>query len=327
LDRRGILALLASGPCVAVAVGARSQGLGGTRRLGVLSLRGGFAKEDREVFDAVLRDAGWVEGRNLVLVIRDAEGKPDVLKQQAEELVGLGVDVIFARGAAAIIAARDATRRIPIVMVLSVDPVSAGFVASFARPEGNLTGYYSSPIELEGKRLDLVREVLPQVRRVAVLYDAPNMAWSMTRAQRDRIYQASGLEPVYIAVGVASEIVTAFDEAHRRGAQVLMIPRDQFWYENRDRAIAVALRLKLPIMAADDDVAAAGALLSLAPDEIEGYRTQASFVARILLGARPADLAVQQPTKFVLAVNLRTAATLGVNLPQSLLVRAEKVFR
>jgi len=273
-----------------------------------------------------MRDAGLVEGRDFTLEYRDGKGDAGLLRQQAEELVRLDVHVINALGTPATIAAQAATRRIPIVMAVAADPVKAGFVASFAQPGGNITGYYSNPIELEGKRLDVIREVMPHATRVGVLFEPGSAYWALMREDRDRMYRAAGMEPVYIAVATAADIEAAITEAHRQRVEVLMIPRDGFWYLNRDTTIAAAARPKLPIMAADDGLVAAGALLSLAPDETEGDRALTSFLVRILRGARPADLPVQQPTKYELLSNLKTAKALGLSVPPTLVARADEVI-
>jgi putative ABC transport system substrate-binding protein len=268
---------------------------------------------------------GWIEGQNLVVEYRNAGGKPELLRPYAEELVRLNVEIIGTNGDAAAIAAKNATARIPIVMMIAFDPVRAGLVASLARPGANITGF-SFPTELAAKRLDLLRELLPTAQRIGVLLDSANPSAEIMRQERERLYRSFGMQRIAVAVAAASELENAVAEVARRRAQALMVGHEQIFYSNRVVLMRAALRHALPTIVGYRDYVEAGGLLTLDIDSAENDRIFAYFVDKILRGAKPADHPVQQPTKFDLVINLKTAKALGLTIPQSILVRANEVI-
>ncbi len=250
----------------------------------------------------------------------------ELLKPYAEELVRLNVELILTNGTAATIAAKNATTRIPIVMYSAGDPVRAGLVASLARPGGNITGYSVVAPELDAKRLGLLRELLPTAQRVAVLVNPGNPYNEIAREERERVYRSLGMQPIIVGATQTSELEDAVAEAARRGAQAMIVANETLFWSDRVLLMRTALEHRLPTIVGDRDILEAGALLSLAIDEPEQYRVLAYFVDKILRGAKPADLPVQQPRTLLLSVNLKTAKALGVTIPQSLLVRADQVI-
>ena len=273
-----------------------------------------------------LRELGWIEGQNLIVERRYAGGKPELLQPYAEELVRLNVEIIGTNGTAATIAAKNATTRIPIVMYSAGDPVRSGLVARLARPGGNITGYSIVAPELDAKRLGILRELLPTAQRVAVLIDPTNPYNEIAREERERVYRSLGMQPIIVGVAAASELENAVAEAARRGAQALIVPVDPLFWANRVLLMRTALGHRLPTIVGDRDILEAGGLLSLAIDEAEQYRALAYFVDKILRGAKLADLPVQQPSRLLLSVNLKTAKALGITIPQSLPLRADEVI-
>jgi putative ABC transport system substrate-binding protein len=274
---------------------------------------------------APARELGWIEGQNLIVERRYAQGKAELLKSYAEELVRLNVELIVTNGTAATIAAKNATTRIPIVVYSAGDPVLSGLVASLARPGGNITGYSIVARELDAKRLELLQELLPTAQRVAVLIDPTNPYNEIAREDRERVYRSLGMQPIFVGAAAASELENAVSEAARRRAQALIVPVDNLFWSSRVLLMRTALEHRLPTIVGHRDILEAGGLLSLAIDESEQFQVLAYFVDRILRGAKPADLPVQQPRKLLLSVNLKTAKALGITIPQSLLLRADEV--
>jgi putative ABC transport system substrate-binding protein len=326
VKRRDILTVLGTTLIFRGTPSTRAQPATNVRRIGVLGANAGPNPAEIQQAWAPARALGWIEGQNLIVERRYAGGKPDLLRQYADELVRLNVEIILTRGTAATVAAKNATTRIPIVMISSGDPVRAGLVATLARPGGNITGYsYASP-ELEAKRLSLLHELLPKAQRVGQLIDATNPYYASVREESERAYQFLGMQSIIVAVAAASELERAVAEVARRQAQALIVGADQLFGVNRVLLMRAALRHSLPTVVSGKDLAVAGGLLSLAPDDAEEDRVFAYFVDKILRGAKPADLPVQQSTKFELVINLKTARALGLTIPQSLLVRADEVI-
>jgi putative ABC transport system substrate-binding protein len=284
-----------------------------------------------EVFRQGLRDLGYVEGRNVVIEIRDAEGKFERFPTLAAELVALKVDVIVAGGATrAILAATQATKTIPIVFAGVADPVAIGFVASLARPGGNVTGLSSLTVELVGKCLELLTQAIPGVSRVAALWQPVAGA---ERTNKDFLKEA---DVAARALRVRLQVVEArgpadfdraFSEMTRARAGALTVLTSAMFYSERRRLVDLAAKNRLPAVYQVREFVDAGGLLSYGPDLADLFRRAATYVDRILKGAKPADLPVEQPTKFELVINLKTAKALGLTIPQSVLRRADEVIQ
>jgi putative ABC transport system substrate-binding protein len=285
------------------------------------------AAGDAEAFLKRLSEFGWIEGRNLVIERGTSGLEEAAIDAAVRNLLAGGPDVLLAMGTPYALAATKATSAVAIVFSIGTDPVAAGLVKSLARPGGNATGVYNSLPLLEAKRLSHLRELIPGLRRVAVLLDGRNAYWTLTRESREAAYRSLALVPEYIEVPSVAAITPAVEESAARGAQAVLVESSGFWDANRPMLIDTARRHRLPVVAADEDLAKAGALLSLSRDGQESDQTILTYIDRILRGTRPGELPVQEPRKFVLALNLSTAKTLGVNVPQDLLVRADRVFR
>ncbi len=307
-----------------------AQPAGKVSRIGWLSA--GFPRPDRDppvdAFRQGLRELGYVEGQNLVIEYRGAEGRDERLPDLAAELVRLHVDVLVAVGPIATRAAQHATRTLPIVMTGTADPVGAGFVASLARPGGNITGVSLLMAELPGKRLELLKETVPQSTRVAVLANPDNPVYEALRNNLTVAARALGLHLHVVEVHSADELDPAFAAVTREGADALMVLSDPALMDNlRGRVADLAATHRLPAMYNWKMYVEAGGLMSYGPSLPGIYRYAATYVDKILKGAKPADLPVEQPTKFELVINLKTAQALGVTIPPTLLFLADEVIR
>jgi len=282
-----------------------------------------------EAFEQTLRDLGYVAGRNVILEYRYAEGSEARLRDQAAELVQLPVDVIVAQGAAAIRAAQQATSTIPIVMAATSDPVGLGFVASLAQPGGNITGLSFLSAELPGKRLELLKEAVPQSTRIAVVANPAFPAYASTLANLTVAAQALGVHLHVVEVRRADELETAFAAMPHAGVDAVMALEDAVLLNGqRGRVVAdLAATHRLPVMYGWREWVVAGCLMSYGPNELDTNRRAAVYVDKILKGAKPADLPVEQPTRFELIINLKTAKALGLTIPPHLLVLADEVLQ
>jgi putative ABC transport system substrate-binding protein len=281
-----------------------------------------------EAFRQRLRDLGYVEGQNITIDYRWAEGQNDRLPGQAAELVRLKPDVIVTTGTPGILAAMQATKTIPIVMTSSGDPVLTGLVASLGRPGGNVTGLTIFGPELEGKRLELLKEAVPRLSRVAVLWNSANPALPPVLKQTQVAAEALRLtlQPV-VEVRRADDFELAFATIAGARPHALVVIIDRLLLAHRRRIVDFAASRRLPAMYGYRDYVVAGGLMSYAPNDIDLFRGAALYVDKILKGANPANLSVQQPAKFELIINLKTAKALGLAIPQSLLRRADEVIR
>ena len=303
---------------LAAPLGARAQEAGRLARIGVLF--GGSPPDPFvEAFKQGLRELGYVEGRHVSIEYRFAEGRSDRLPDLAAELVRLKVDVIVAASQAAL-AAKQATITIPIVMPIITDPVALALVASLARPGGNATGFATQNDELPGKWMELVRETLPKVTRVAVLwspiYDRGTQHRASEAAARSLAVRLQALK-----VERPDDLETAFLDMRKKRAEALIVSSSPFFYQHRTRLVELAANHRLPtIYHQSEFVVGSGGLMSYGPDFHEPFRRSATYVDRILQGAKPGDLPVQQPTKFELVINLKTAKALGLTIPQSILL-------
>ena len=280
-----------------------------------------------QAFRQGLRELGYVEGQNIAFEFRWAEGQYDRLPGLAAELVRLKVNVIVAGGPPAIQTAKQATETIPIVMAAVADPVAAGFVASLARPGGNITGLSLMLPELVGKQLELVKEVLPKVSRVALLGNPANPNYPSLVRQAQDAARASGVRLQPLEARDLSEIDSAFAAITTERAGAVVVLTDTVFLDNRTQIADHAVRRRLLTVFGVSQFAEAGGLLAYGPSLAEGFRRAAKYVDRILKGTKPADLPIEQPTKFELVINLKTAKALGLTIPQSVLLRADEVIR
>ena len=320
--RIGLAVALALGVLVApLAAGAQQPEK--VWRIGVLRI-GSPGDTSRETFRLALRDLGYVEGRNLVIEDRTADGRLNRLTGLAAELVHLHVDVIVASGVAGARAAKEATETIPIVM-LATDPVGAGLVGSLARPGGNITGVATLESELGSKRLERFKEAFPTLTRVAVLYD-PTTSATVLKEMEDGARQLK-VQLQILEVRASEDLDRAFTKATEWRAAALSILASPFFQSQRVRIAKLAIEHRLPSMVPHRTYVEAGGLLSYGPDFRDLNRRISVFVDKILKGAKPADLPIEQPTKFELVINMKTAKALGLTIPQSLLSRADQVIQ
>ena len=279
-----------------------------------------------EAFRDGLRELGYLEGRSIVIERRSAEGDPQRLPELAADLVRLRVDVIVTATTAATQAAQRATTTIPIVFALADNPEELGLVASLARPGGNITGLTGLIVELTAKRLELVKETMPRVKRVAVLW-SPYPFSAAALKQAHEAGRPLGLQVDAIEVRQSTELDAAFARIIARKAQALLVLPHPMFVAQRTRLVELAAKHRLPAIYHFNEFVEVGGLMSYGPDQAHMSRRAAAYVDRILKGARPGDLAVEQPTEFELAINLKAAKVLGITVPPSLLLRASNVVR
>jgi putative tryptophan/tyrosine transport system substrate-binding protein len=272
-----------------------------------------------------LRELGWIDGRNVAIENRWAEGRTERLAEFAAEFVRLKVDVIVTSATPPVIAAQQATSVIPIVFAAVGDPVGTGLVTSLARPGGNVTGLSLQATDLAGKRLELLHEVVPGLRRLAIMANAGAPPAVLEMAEVQTTARALGLEVVALEIRRPEDIAPAF-EAFKDRADALYVCNDPLVTTNRIRINTLALGMTLPTMYNVREFVEAGGLMSYGPNFLDLYRRAAEFVDKILRGAKPADLPVEQPTKYDLVVNLKTAKALGLAIPETFLARAEEVI-
>ena len=280
----------------------------------------------QEAFRQALRELGYLEGKNITFVSRFGEGKPDQIQRLAAELVRLKVDILVTSGTPASQAAKRATPSIPIIMTQLADPVGAGLAASLGRPGGNVTGLTTQDADLGGKRLQLLLEVMPKVPRLAQLVDETSAGTVLIAKGTKAAAVAMGVQLQFLGVRDPSELDQAFAAMKGAGAGALIVESSSMLFAWRERLAELALRNRLPTMFAQRQYAEAGGLMSYSADFADLYRRAATFVDKILKGAKPADLPIEQPTKFEFVVNLKTATALGLTIPQSLLVRADRTI-
>jgi putative ABC transport system substrate-binding protein len=275
-----------------------------------------------------MRELGWVEGQNIAIEYRFAEGRLDRLPDLAAELVRLKVDVILATSTPPALAAKNATSTIPIVMGTSADPVGSGLVASLARPGGNVTGLsFSVGLEVVGKELELLKETVPNARRVAVLSNPANPGNVRALETVKTRARALGVQLQILEARGPDEFEAAFAAMARERAQALLVVPDAVFGFHRAPLQVLAAKSRLPTMYGLREHAEAGGLMSYAVDLRDSMRRSATYVDKILKGAKPADLPIEQPTQFELVINLKTAKALGLTIPPSVLVRANEVIR
>jgi putative ABC transport system substrate-binding protein len=329
-DRRAFIFAMAGGLFLSAAYGQQTTKV---YRVGFLSLRAGPGPLD-EVIVQALRDLGYVVGRNLVVEYRWADNDSDRLRPFAEELVRLRVDVIVASATPAIRAAMRATDTIPIVMATSPDPVGTGVVTNLSHPGGNVTGVSIQSSDLAPKRVQIMREIVPGLRRIAVLgQKGPRAAPDPARNASQLMVTEARRAGLQMGVDVTAHIVVDADDLSRafaamkqEGSQAMLVQVGPLTYEHRAAIVAMAARDRVPAIYDTRDFVDVGGLMSYGAHLTELYRRAATYVDRILKGAKPGDLAVEQPAKFELVINLKTAKALGLTIPQSLLLRADEVI-
>ncbi len=290
----------------------------------------GFLGADASVFApwtaafvAGLRDLGWIEGRTIQIEYRWSEGRPERYAEIAAEFVRLKVDVIVTVGSAVPIV-KQATTTIPIVFAVGIDPVGSGLVESLAKPGGNVTGLSIQANELAGKRLELLREVIPQLRKLAIIFNADNTQPVLEMGETQAEARRLGLEVAPRAIRRAEDIPAAFRELKTK-ADAVYVAVDQLIVANRTPILAAALAERLPTIFSTRDFAKSGGLMSYGPNYSDLFRHSAAYVDKILRGTKPGDIPVEQPTKFELVINLKTAKALGLTIPGPFLLRADEV--
>jgi putative ABC transport system substrate-binding protein len=323
MDRRAFLGTVATS-LLAAPLDAEAQEPGKVWRIGVLGLTP-WAPFLGEAFKQGLGEFGYTEGRNVVIEYRDADGRPERLSQLAADLVRLNVDVIFARGAGALSAAKQATRRIPTVAVdLESDPVAMGFVRNLAQPGGNITGVFLDGPELSGKQLELLKETIRPISRVAILGDpvlnAPQFQATEVAAR------ALAIQSQRLDVRASKDIDTGLEAASRWRASAVLLLSSPLVFAHRTEISALAVKRRLPVVSMFVEFAEAGGLMAYGPSLRETFRRCGAYAGRILQGAKPGELPVERPEKFELVINLKTAKALGLTIPPSLLQRADQVI-
>ena len=315
---------------LAAPVGAEAQQPAKVHRIGLLSPSSPSdprMQRRLEAFRQGLRELGYVEGQNIAIESRWAEGKYDRLPGLAAELVRLKVDVIVAVGVPAIQAAKEATRTIPIVMAYVTDPLALGLVASLARPGGNITGLSLMAPELVGKRLELLKEVVPRVSRVALLSNPVNPGNAAQVREAEVAARALGVRLQPLEARDPKQIESAFAVITRERAGALIVLVDSVLIDHRTRIADLAAKRRLPTVYGLREHAEAGGLIAYGASRDDMSRRAATYVDKILKGAKPADLPVEQPTRFELVLNTKTAKALGITFPPSIMVRTDQVIQ
>jgi len=308
---------------------AEAQQAGQAARIGYLAANLTVSLHMTEAFRQGLRDLGYVDGRSVVIEYRDAEGKYDRLPARAAELVALKVDVIVAADTPAALAAKQATRTLPIVFIGAGDPVTIGLVTSLARPGGNVTGLSLLAPELVGKRLELLKQAVPGVGRVAALWQ-PGFVGE--RTEKDMLKEvevaarALGVRLQFVEARGPADFDRAFSDMTRARADALTVLGSAMFANERRRVVDLAAKNRLPGVYGFREYVDAGGLMAYGPNVADLFQRAATYADKILKGAKPGDLPVEQPTKFELVLNLKTAKALGLTIPQSVLVRADQVI-
>jgi putative tryptophan/tyrosine transport system substrate-binding protein len=298
-------------------------------RIGILITGGSlsFNSARVEAFRQRLREHGYVEGKNIVIEYRYAEGKRERLPDLAAELVRLKVDVIVTTGAVPVLAAKKASPTIPIVFAASSDPVGSGLVSSLAQPGGTITGLSQMAPDLDGKRLELLKEAFPKIVRVAFLWQAGGRRGNLELTDMEAAAKVLGLKLLSLPVRSLGDLESAFARAKRDGAQALITSTGALIVTQLRQVLDFAVKNRLPAMYPNSEFVEAGGLMSYGSDNTDLWRRAADFVDKILKGTKPADMPVEQPTKFEFLVNLKTAKQIGLTIPQKMMERADKVIR
>ena len=324
MDRRAFIGALTAG-AFATASRVAAQQAGSIRHVGILTA-GVLPRTVPPAFVDELRERGWVEGQNLVFDRRGGDGNSERVPALAAELVQMKVDVIASFGAVAGVASRNATTTIPIVATTG-DPVRLGLVSNLSHPGGNITGLSLIAPELAAKRLELIRELLPKATLIGELVDPANTYWQRVRPEYEQAFRALRMQPLFVEVASPGDIEKAISQIAGRRADALVIRGDPMLFSSREQISRLALQYSLPTMAEDRRFPEAGALSSYGPNSPAADRIIASYIDKILRGAKPGDLAIAQPTKFEFVINMKTAKALGLTIPQLLQLRADELIR
>ena len=324
MRRREFITLL-GGAAVAYPLAAQAQQRGKLPTIGVLAPDAPSWSTWTAAFEERLRELGWIEGRTVAIKARWAEGRSERFTEIAAEFVQRKVDVIVTASTAAVLAAKQATSVIPIVFAAAADPVGIGLVASLARPGGNVTGLSVQQSDIAGKRLELLREVVPGLRRLAILANIGNPNSVLEMGEVKAVASALSFEAATIEVRQAEDIVRAFQVAKGR-VDALYVCTEPLVFTNRNRISILAAAAQLPTMFGAREYVEAGGPISYGANAPELFRRAGEFVDKILRGTKPGDLPVEQPTKFDVVINLTTANALGLTTPESFLLRADEVI-
>jgi len=328
--RRLLLALIALAACLGL-LGlpspADAQQLASPRHIGVLLVLASPEGKETEAFRQGLRDAGYAEGRDVAIEWRSANGDYARVPELAADLVQRKVDVIVADTTFAAQAVKHATSTIPIVMALVADPVGSGLVANLARPDGNVTGLSIMLAELSAKRLQLLKEAIPRLTRVAVLWNPGTPYHPKAVEDLKAVAPSLAIELSFVGVRTPEKLGPAFSAFSRAHAQALYVIDAPLFFTHRTTLLKLASKARLPVISGERQYADEGGLMSYGANYADQLRRAAGYVDKILKGAKPGDLPIEQPTKFELVVNLKTAKALGITIPESILLRADEVIR
>ena len=328
MKKAGVLSILFALVLFAVAAIAEAQQPTKVFRVGYLNRASSSSYASRtEAFRQGLRDLGYVEGKNIVIEYRNGEGKQDLLPALTAELVRLKVDVIVTANPGATRSAKEATSAIPIVMTWDNDPVDSGFIASLARPGGNITGLSTHYPEISGKQLELLNEIVPKLSRVAILgtLTTPNIAQSVKAVELAA--GALGVKLQSLDIQATQDIETAFRAATKGRADAVLVVPGPFFASQRKHIADLAAKGRLPAIYPFPEFVEAGGLISYSANLTDLFRRAATYVDKILKGAKPADLPVEQPRKFELVINLKAAKQIGLTIPPNVLARADRVIK
>ena len=328
ISRRAFLGSVAGGLLTAP-VGAEAQQAGKVYRVGILTNKASDPAEARlwQAFRSGLRERGWIEGQNILIEFRAAEGNTARLPELAAELVRLKVDLIVARASIFVQPAKEATSSIPIVFLTHADPVGTGHVASLARPGGNITGLAVLMTDLAPKGLELLISAVPVAQRIAVLWNPDTPSHTPALKAMEEAGRTLRVQLQAVGARSAAELESAFAAMARARAQAVLVLGAAIFLAERQRVAELAIKHRLPTMSMLKDVVDAGGLMSYSPNYDDLYRRGAIYVDKILKGAKPAALPVEQATKFELVINLKTAKALGLTIPPSLLQRADEIIQ
>ena len=325
MRRRGFICLIGAAATV-WPLAARAQQLVKQRTIGFLGSSTPSAMSQWvAAFVQRLRDLGWIDGGTVTIEYRWAEGRSSRAAEIAAEFVQLKVDVIVTYGTSSVLAAKQATSVIPIVFAAANDPVGAGLVASLARPDGNVTGLSVQQVDAAGKRLELLREIFPGLRRLAILANVGNPGAALEMGEAQVAARTLGLEVTTIEIRRGEDIAPGFD-ALKSQAEALYVCTDPLVITNRARIQTSAMGARLPTVYNSREYVETGGLMSYGPNFMDQWRRTAEIVDKILRGAKPSDIPVEQPTKFDLVLNLTTAKVLGLTIPSTLIARADEVI-
>ncbi len=314
--------------CLFLASVVEAQQTSKVYRIGVLEVvRAELNATNLSAFRQGLTELGYMEGQNLAIEYRSANGSAERFPALAGELVRLKVNVIVTRGTPAALAAKHATTTIPIVMASSGDPVGTGLVSSLAHPGGNVTGLSAFATEIQGKQLEVLREMVPQIARIAFLFNMTNAVLRAQWREAEPVARSVGLQPQLLDVRTMRDLEPAFDTAVGQRVGAVIVGIDALTQAYRGQIVDMLARRGLPSISREREFVDAGGLMSYGIHYADSYRRAAVYVDKILKGAKPADLPVEQPTKFELVINLKTAKALGLAIPQSIVVRADEIIQ